>query len=88
MARGNLDAGQDLRGMLEPVNPFALLEADDCVLLVIDVQDAFLNKLPADEGSSLLAKIVWSTRLAQWRQGVEASGALRSLDRTRPGRHP
>jgi nicotinamidase-related amidase len=54
--------------MLEYMNPFALLEADDSVLVVIDVQDTFLNKLSPQESSSLLAKIVWVTRLAQWRQ--------------------
>ena len=54
--------------MLERMNPFSLLEADDCVLVVIDVQDAFLDKLPAQESSSLLANVVWLIRLAQWRQ--------------------
>ena len=41
-----------------------MLEADDCVLVVIDVQDAFLDKRPAQESSSLLASIVWLIRLA------------------------
>jgi nicotinamidase-related amidase len=54
--------------MLKYMNPHSLLEADDCVLVVIDVQDAFLDKLPAQQGSSLLANIVWLIRLAQWRQ--------------------
>jgi hypothetical protein len=31
-----------------------LLDADDCVLAVIDTQDGFLGKLPEDEASGLV----------------------------------
>lgn len=48
--------------------PYSLLEADDSVLIVIDVQDVFLDKLPRPEGQRLLKRVCWLIRLAQWRQ--------------------
>lgn len=48
------------------LHPYALLEADDSVLLVIDVQDDFLQKLPPDEPQRLLNSICWTVRLAHW----------------------
>lgn len=47
--------------------PYSLLEADDSVLVVIDVQDAFLDKLPCQESERLLESICWLTRLALWK---------------------
>ena len=43
-----------------------LLDADDCVLCVIDVQNAFLRKLPACEAAELVDRIRWLCRLAGW----------------------
>ena len=47
--------------------PFALLEIDDSVLIVIDVQDAFLRKLPDARSATLLKRICWLVRLAAWK---------------------
>jgi nicotinamidase-related amidase len=46
----------------------ALLDADDSVLIVIDVQDAFLNKLPLQESEHLLSRVCWLVKVAQWKQ--------------------
>jgi nicotinamidase-related amidase len=43
----------------------ALIARDDCALLVIDVQDYFLNKLPEAERGPLVARIGWLMRVAQ-----------------------
>ncbi len=43
-----------------------LLDADNCVLCVIDVQDAFLRKLPTGEAAELVDRIRWLCRLAEW----------------------
>jgi nicotinamidase-related amidase len=43
-----------------------LLDADDCVLAVIDTQDGFLGKLPEDEASGLVDRVRWLCRVAQW----------------------
>jgi nicotinamidase-related amidase len=43
-----------------------LLDADDSVLVVIDTQDGFLRKHPADEASELVDRIRWLCRLAAW----------------------
>ncbi len=48
--------------------PYSLLEADDSVLVVIDVQDIFLDKLPHAESERLLKSICWLTMLALWKQ--------------------
>jgi nicotinamidase-related amidase len=42
----------------------ALLDVDDSVLVVIDVQAAFLDKLPPAEGRQLLRRICWLIRVA------------------------
>ena len=39
---------------------------DDCVLCLIDVQDAFLRNLPAREAAELVDRIRWLCRLAEW----------------------
>ena len=46
----------------------SLLEADDSVLIVIDIQDAFLNKLPLQERELLLNRACWLVAVAQWKQ--------------------
>jgi nicotinamidase-related amidase len=53
--------------MPEHANPYSLIEADDSVLIVIDVQDAFLDKLPQQESERLLNNACWLVRLAVWR---------------------
>ena len=49
-------------------NPYSLIEANDSVLVVIDVQDAFLDKLPRQDGERLVNNICWLIKLAMWRQ--------------------
>ncbi len=46
----------------------SLLDADDSVLTVIDVQDAFLDKLPVQERERLLSRVCWLIAVAQWMQ--------------------
>ena len=43
----------------------SLIRRDDCALLVIDVQDYFLNKLPEGDRGPLVARIGWLMRVAQ-----------------------
>jgi nicotinamidase-related amidase len=45
---------------------YSLLEADDCVLVVIDVQDAFLSRLPPQDSEWLLNTVCWLIVVAQW----------------------
>jgi nicotinamidase-related amidase len=48
-------------------NPYSLLDADDSVLIVIDVQSAFLEKLAPDHHGPLLDRICWLVAVAQWK---------------------
>jgi nicotinamidase-related amidase len=43
----------------------ALLDIDDSVLIVIDIQAAFLDKLPPDDGERLLGRLCWLIRVAR-----------------------
>ncbi len=43
----------------------SLLESDDSALIVIDVQEAFLNKLPG-ESDQLVNNVCWLVRFACW----------------------
>jgi nicotinamidase-related amidase len=45
----------------------SLLEANDSVLIVIDIQDHFLEKLPAPESELLVRRSCWLIAVAQWR---------------------
>jgi nicotinamidase-related amidase len=54
--------------MLMKTPSHSLLAADDSFLAVIDVQDAFLAKLPSPESERLLNNICWIINLAQWIQ--------------------
>jgi len=54
--------------LIEQSNTYSLLESDDSVLIVIDVQDIFLDKLPQADSGELVNKICWLFRLAQWLQ--------------------
>ncbi len=49
-------------------NPYSLIDADDSVLIAIDVQPAFLDKLSRPDSERVLNRICWITRLAQWKQ--------------------
>jgi len=42
------------------------LHADGCVLVVVDTQPGFLDKLPGDEASAVADRIRWLCRLADW----------------------
>ncbi len=53
--------------MTTKANSYSLLDADDSVLVVIDVQDAFLDKLPRQDSERLLNNVCWLIKLAQWR---------------------
>lgn len=42
------------------------LHADGCVLVILDTQPGFLDKLPEDDASAVLDRIRWLCRLAEW----------------------
>jgi nicotinamidase-related amidase len=44
----------------------ARLHADGSVLVVVDTQAGFLDKLPQDEAAALVDRIRWLCRLAEW----------------------
>src|SRR5215207_6529068 len=44
----------------------ALLEADDSVLILIDVQPPFLDKLPREDSQLLRNRICWLVGVAGW----------------------
>ncbi|MCI0412580.1 isochorismatase family protein [bacterium] len=46
----------------------SLIEAEDSVLIIIDVQNAFLDKLPVQESELLLSRVCWLIAVAQWKQ--------------------
>ncbi len=46
----------------------SLLDADGSVLIAIDIQNAFLDKLPLQESERLLSRACWLIAVAQWRQ--------------------
>ena len=43
-----------------------LIDADDSILVVIDVQASFLDKLPPDEARALNQRICWLVGVARW----------------------
>ena len=47
-----------------PSLPYSLIEVDDSVLIVIDVQDFFLAKLPPQERELLVTRIGWLVDVA------------------------
>ncbi|MCP4695184.1 MAG: isochorismatase family protein [Desulfobacterales bacterium] len=47
---------------------YSLIDADDSALIVIDVQGAFLDKLPRAEAEQVLNRACWLTTVARWRQ--------------------
>jgi len=54
--------------MTKDVNRYSLIDADDSVLIVVDAQDAFLDKLPSQDSERLLNNVCWVVKLAQWKQ--------------------
>jgi len=42
----------------------SLIDAEASVLIIIDVQQAFIDKLPKEEGQSLISRISWLTEVA------------------------
>ncbi|MFN2119655.1 MAG: isochorismatase family protein [Anaerolineales bacterium] len=53
--------------MAEIPDSSGLLDVEDSVLIVIDAQDAFLDKLPVDRAEGVLQRICWLVRLAVWK---------------------
>ena len=43
-----------------------LIDVSDSLLVVIDVQDSFLGKLPSAQSGELLNRICWLVELARW----------------------
>jgi nicotinamidase-related amidase len=43
-----------------------LIDVDDSVLVLVDVQERFLGKLPEAESAILLERICWLTGVARW----------------------
>ena len=48
------------------IGRYGLVDVDDSVLVVIDVQDSFLEKLPDETSGRLLSNICWLVDLAVW----------------------
>ncbi len=77
-------------------NPYSLIDADDSVLVVIDVQDAFLSKLPSPDAERVLNRGCWLVKLAMWRhiplvvtaEGVREQPLVRKLVDTLPAGTP
>lgn len=46
----------------------SLISAEDSVLVVIDIQEAFLKKMPAEEAERLVARACWLMAVAQWKK--------------------
>ena len=61
---GRLSRGVPEEGIT--VSEQALLDVDDSVLVVIDVQERFLGKLPAEQAEGLLGRICWLVEVARW----------------------
>jgi nicotinamidase-related amidase len=43
----------------------SLIDVDDCVLIIIDVQDHFLSKLPAERAKLLVNRVGWLMEVAK-----------------------
>lgn len=44
----------------------SLLKAEDSILVAIDIQSAFVDKLPASQSGLLLNRMCWLVAVAQW----------------------
>jgi nicotinamidase-related amidase len=58
----------------------SLLEADDSVLIAVDIQPAFLDKLPPEESQLLLSRAAWLIAVARWR-GIPIIATAEELER-------
>jgi nicotinamidase-related amidase len=47
-------------------NAFSLIDASDCVLLIIDVQEYFLGKLETEAAQRICQRIRWLAQVAGW----------------------
>lgn len=45
---------------------YSLIASDDSILIAVDIQDAFLDKLPRVDGKLLLNRACWLAGVAQW----------------------
>lgn len=43
-----------------------LVNADDCILVAIDIQDAFLEKLPESKATQVIRRACWLINVAKW----------------------
>jgi nicotinamidase-related amidase len=68
VSQGSCREADGQAGSVHDPGRYSLLEADDSVLVVIDVQDAFLDKLPGHESGRLLKSICWLVRFALWKE--------------------
>lgn len=60
--------------------PLPLIEADDSILIAVDVQTYFLDKLPADRRTEVVGNIDVLIRVARW-VGVPILATAEELDR-------
>lgn len=68
--------------MTDP-KPYALVDASDSLLAIIDVQGTFLNKLPPEEQNRVLNNICWLAKVAAWK-GIPLVVTAEELDREPP----
>ncbi len=61
-------------------NPYSLIDANDSLLILVDVQDTFLQKLPSENSERLLNNIRWIVKLAQWK-GIPLVATAEDSDR-------
>jgi len=59
----------------------SLVDVDDCVLLVIDIQDYFLKKYDQAKSQALVGKVVWLLHVAQ-HLNVPVVAMAEDIDRT------
>jgi nicotinamidase-related amidase len=60
--------------------PNTLIDVDDCLLIVIDVQEAFLRKLPEAESELLVNRIGWLVQVAG-KLGVPIIGTAEDMSK-------
>ena len=63
-----------------PLRPHSLIEAHDSILLVVDVQSYFLDKVDSDRRAIVLANIGCLIRVARW-SGVPVLATAEEYDR-------
>jgi nicotinamidase-related amidase len=60
-------------------NHFGLVDPFDSIMVVIDVQNAFLDKLAPETASALVNNIVWLVEVARWK-GVPIAATAEEVD--------